>query len=94
MAEQLNLTTPITPPALTHYRVVYLELDWELPRITIGLRGPNGEDKRHSYIDGTALTLMNQLNKLDLSTQSLHRRILARLIADGVLSGSLAGAPD
>ena len=92
--EQLDLTTPIVPPATTYYQVVRLVLDWYGQYIEIGLRGPNGELQTHGYSGGTAKTLMTQLNTLDLSTTSLQKRILNRLIADGVVIGTVSGAPD
>jgi hypothetical protein len=94
--ESLTLTTPETKPAIntTDYRVVFLSLDWEQARITIRVRGTNAESKGFLYEGGTALTLMTALNKIDLSIKSLQRRILERLIADGLLLGSIAGVPD
>lgn len=94
--ETLTLTTPEQTPAITttDYRVIYLSMDWERALIVIHLRGTNGERKQADYSGSTATTLMTQLNKLDLSVKSLHKRILERLVADGKLSGSVTGAPD
>lgn len=94
MAEQLNLTTPIVPPTITNYRVVLLELNWKAAFIGIGLEGPNGEPLRHSYTGATATNFMIALNKANLSTTSLQKRILTQLLADGVLVGSVSGTPD
>lgn len=101
MAEKLDLTAPVTKPALTDYRVERLTLHFNPPEgssIYIQLLGTNGEAFSHAYVDApgspTATTLLIALNKMDLSTQSLQRRILARLVADGVLAGSITGSPD
>ena len=94
MAETITLTTPPVAAVLVDYQVVYLELDWEHARIVVKLRGPDNQRLAHNYLGATAITLMRQLNKLDLSVKSLHRRVLERLVADGVLSGPIAGAPD
>ena len=94
MAEQITLVTPAVPQVLTDYQVVYLEFDWDEPRIAIRLRGPSGERIGHHYVGGTATTLMRMRNQVDLSTTSLQRRVLQRLVADGVISGAISGVPD
>lgn len=101
MPEVLTLTTPVTVPALSTYRVVSLYLLFNPPTgssITIGLAGTNGESLTKTYADTgsapVATTMLTALNKANLSTQSLQNRILSRLIADGVLVGSVTGTPD
>ena len=47
--EQLDLTTPLTYPSTTNWKVVKLALDWYGQFIEIGLLGSNGERKAHSY---------------------------------------------
>ena len=94
MAEQLNLSAPIVPPAITNYRVMVLELNWKAAYIGIGLEGPNGEPFRHSYTGATATTLMTALNKANLTSNSLHRCVIQRLIDDGVIAGTISGSPD
>jgi hypothetical protein len=92
MAETLTITTP--PPQQTTWRVNELHFNWSAASIQIGLIGTNGEAKHHSYSGATATTLMNTLNKADLSNNSLHKRTLNRLITDGVIAGTIAGSPD
>ena len=94
MAETIRVTTPAVPETYTDYQVMYLELDWELPRIVIRLRAPDDKRIAHNYTGATALTLMRGLNVANLSTVSLHRRVVNRLIADGVISGAVSGVPD
>lgn len=93
MAEQLTVTIPPVAAVSKDYRVTRLELDWDQPRIGIKLLGPDGEIG-HAYQGPTALALLVALNKANLSTQSLHRRILTRLVADEVIVGTISGAPD
>lgn len=92
--EQLDLTTPETKPSNTYYRVERISFDWPAKVIHVQLKGQTGEVKSHTYAGVTAETLMIQLNKLDLSAISLHKRILNRLIADGVIGGTVSGVPD
>lgn len=96
MAETLVLATAEIIPAITttDYRVVYLQLDWEQLLIVIHVRGTNGERKEFRYEKLIARDLMVALNKANLSLKSLHRRILERLAADGLLVGIVEGLPD
>lgn len=94
MAETIRVTTPAVPEVHTDYQVVYLELDWEHPRIVVKLRADDGQRVSHNYLGATALTLMRQLNVANLSVQSLHRRVINRLMADGVIGGVVSGVPD
>lgn len=94
MAERLDLTVPETTPAITTYAVTYLCLDWSNARITVEFTGTNGEKKAHSWEGATATTLMVALNKANLTANSLQRRVLAKVTADGVLAGTVSGTPD
>jgi hypothetical protein len=97
MAEILTLTTPITfptPPTITTYLVRMLKFDYDTSTIDIRLTGPNGEVKTFDYSGPTALTLMIALNKANLSTTSLQKRVLQQLVADGKLAGTISGSPD
>lgn len=91
--EQVNLTTPVTRPSTTLYRVTYVAFDFANSRISIELTDDVGNKLGATYEGATATTLMLALNKTDLSVQSLQRRILARLIADGKLAGTISGSP-
>ena len=95
MAEKLDLTSVITTPNLTDYRVAAVAFDWDRAQIVITLRGTNGEERREIYVGPTATTLMIALNKIDCSTISLQKRILNRLVTDGKLpAGTVSGSPD
>lgn len=92
MTETLTLTTPVS---VTGYRVIKLALDWPGARIGIVVIDPGGVRTELSYDGAIATTLMNQLNTLDMSLLSLHKRILNRLAADGKLPpGTVTGTPD
>lgn len=90
--EIFTRTVPI--PAVSQFTVSTLYLDWPGQVIQVTLSGANGQKLTHGWHGATATTLIVQLNKANLSTTSLHRRVIDRLISDGVLSGSVAGAPD
>ena len=90
--ERVDLTTPETKPANTSYTVARLDLDWATPRVYVYLLGVNGEPKLFVYTESEARALMVALNKANLSTRSLHQRVLDRLVADGKIDGTVAGS--
>lgn len=94
--ESLTLATPEVIPQITNaaYRVGRLDLDWEHATIVVVVIGANGERRAFDYTGAIATTFMTSLNTANLTTQSLHRRILARLVADGKLAGTVSGTPD
>ncbi len=96
MAEQITLTTPQVKPqiATTFYRVVQVVLDWRRSFVGIVLEGENGETLSFGYEGDTAQAMMTQLNKANLSTKSLQRRIIERLIVEDKLVGTPTGTPD
>lgn len=90
--ENLTLTTPVS---VTTYRVQSILLDWRASRIKIVVSDTQNDMFVCEYGGATATTLMTQLNKLDLTTNSLHKRILERLVTDGKLPpGNVTGSPD
>lgn len=94
--ETITLTSPEVQPQIVtaDYRVRRLVLDVEAPAIIIQVRGTNGEAKEFSYQGATAQALLQALNTANLTTKSLQRRILEKLIADGKLVGTVTGTPD
>lgn len=90
MAEQVTLATSAPAP---YYRVSRLDLDWDGRLILVHLRGAFQETRTFSYSGTEAETLLRALNTANLSTKSLHRRILEKLTADGLLSGTVEGTP-
>lgn len=96
MAETVTLAIPEVTPQITttDYRVSYLQMDWERASIVIHLRGTNGERKEIRYDGAEATALMVALNKANLSTKSLQRRILEKAVADSKIVGTVTGVPD
>lgn len=105
MPEVVTLTAPVqADPGATVFRIAAIVFDWENARIKIQLKEfapgagtfvPGGKLLPTSYEGAVATTLMRQLNTINLATQSLHQRIMARLIADGKIpAGTASGAPD
>ncbi len=94
MSEQLDLTTPIIAATRTTYRVVRLILDWESAVIQVSLRGSDGVEISAEWAGAPATALMTVLNTVNLSTISLQKRILQKLVTDGKLpSGVVSGIP-
>jgi hypothetical protein len=99
--ERIDLTVPVSKQIL-NWTVARLGLVWSpFAYIDIGLVGSDGTKLDFHYADdpdaGTtvATTLLKFLNTANLSTKSLHRRILERLIADNPgLAGTIGGAAD
>ena len=90
--EQLDLSVPIS---ISAYRVIGLNLDWEGATITIFLQSvTTGQKTVYLYQGAEATQLMTGLNKADLTTNSLHKRVLEKLVADGKLTGTVSGSPD
>lgn len=95
MVEQIDLSVPITKPAISYYRVVRLELDWDIAKIEIHLKfTPTGERIIFGYSDTEALNLMKAMNTKNFSTTSMQKTILQKLITDGKLAGTISGSPD
>lgn len=95
MAEQYDLTTPITQPSRNYYRIVSVYLCPESNLIVIVLRGSDNATISVEYNGSTAATLLSQLNTMNFGTISLQKRIILRLQADGKLpAGTISGLPD
>jgi hypothetical protein len=93
MAEKIDLAAPDqATPGTMEYRIAGLFLNVEDEYVEVNLRGANGELRVERYDD--ALPMIVALNKANLSTKSLQRRIMERLITDGRLAGTISGTPD
>lgn len=91
--EIVTLAAPLNPSV--QFRVVHLDLNWKAAYIVIELEDESGKLHHFSYSNSEALSLMTTLNKANLSTKSLHRRIIEKLQADGKLvNGTITGSPD
>jgi hypothetical protein len=105
MAEEYTLTTPETTPAVTNaaYKVEMLHFDWVAGTIGVRLKGQNGELIHTGYggpmatqaEKDEAIQMMRSLNTANLTTKSLHKRVLERLSTDGKIPpGTTTGTPD
>ena len=92
--EQIDLTTPITSPSITSYKVVKLILDVEGQGIIITLKSNTNDRLEIAYNGSDALTLILAMNKMNFTTTSMQKKILQKLIADGKLPGTIFGSPD
>lgn len=82
----------VSPPP---YSIAALILEWDAKQIIIRLKGSDGSYVTHDYNESEgAVALMTSLNKANLATKSLHRRVMEKLIADGKIVGSISGTPD
>jgi len=96
-AEQIDLTTPYDPDEriTSTMKVERLDLNWGDDRISVFLYSTtNGVKFVHHYTGTQATDLMKALNKADLTTNSLQKRVMNRLVTDGLLEGSVSGSPD
>lgn len=104
MAEQVDLSQSV--PATTHWRVHFITLlrgltnvgsvapDPSSSRITVALVGDHGRALSHTWTGSVANDDIIALNKANLTNNSLEKRILNRLILDGVIAGTVSGSPD
>ncbi len=94
MPEQFDLTIPIVIPPKVYYKVSTLLLDWFQQIIRVTLVGNDNVELQFIYSGTEAVNLMLILNTANLTTNSLHKRILNKLMADGKIpSGSVTGLP-
>lgn len=100
--EQLDLASPQAYAVrveqtveATSYRVGLLVLDWDHALIQIRVTDNLGAITNHVYKGATATSMMIALNKANLSSNSLHKRVLNQLVTDGKLpAGTVNGSPD
>lgn len=97
--EVVNLTAPYTadPRQASTLQIDRLELDWRHRTIRI-LLGDGNLQQEVIYMDlpgnPKATNLMKALNTANLTTNSLHKRVINQLMTDGLVSGTVAGTPD
>lgn len=94
-AEQIDLATPhvVDPRSTSQFRISNVHFDWDSKKITIVVIG-NGISKTFIYSGTQAQNMLIALNKANLSTNSLHKRIFNQLTSDGLLDGTVSGTPD
>jgi hypothetical protein len=96
MAEIITLTKAI--PATSTLRIADLDLNVRGSMIRVVIADwdgtgwvVNGREIVVYYNGATADALMLALNKANLTTLSLHQRVIAQLITDGKLAGVASG---
>jgi hypothetical protein len=106
MAETYALTTPVTHPSLTTFVVERITIDRKAQSVYIQWVGDNNDVGSASYptpailnplgvLQTTGLVMITTLNKANLSTKSLHRRVMEMLVADGYWpAGTINGTPE
>lgn len=97
MAEQLDLSVPLTT-TVASYKLDSVLIDLRNAQIVLNLSGLNGETPivkvYNSATTPTGATLLHNLNVGNFSgATSLIKAVYNRLIADGILSGSVSGSP-
>jgi len=100
MAELITFAAAVDPPR-TVFRIALLAFDWMNATVKIHVRDFDGTKLALTppqspfgervivvqYSGAEATALMTALNKVNLSTQSLHQRVLTKLLADGKIPG-------
>jgi hypothetical protein len=104
MAEQLELTDPVVVPekVTNTYRVVVLTTDRvsvSLPTtvpgfVLIVVEDNHGVRRSFTYTGDVAIDMIQWMNTANFSVNSMHKRILQKLSADGYLPGTVTGSPD
>lgn len=92
MAEKYTLQNPI---AVTDFSIVSVMLHVRDARIIIEIADTTGKIISAVYTGTKATTMLVALNKADLTNNSLQKRILTQLAADGFIpAGTVTGTPD
>ena len=92
--EQLDLTTPTAGPSIVSYKVLRITFGTSPPIIDWTVADNTGASYSGTYSGEQAATMLSALNTANLTTNSLQKRILTQLQADGSLpSGSISGTP-
>jgi hypothetical protein len=94
--EELVLTDPVVEPekVKNKYKVVSLTMNHESQLFGIQLKDNLGGMFAHQYVGQEAVDYIKFINTANFTTKSLHKRVLEKLAADGVLPGTVTGAPD
>ena len=84
--EYISLTTP---EEITEYRLDQLILKWFDSVIIIKLIANTGQHKSIKYDGVQAKNLMTVLNTANLSTKSLHKRVLEYILNNDGIVGTI-----
>lgn len=89
----LTLSMPADARRANRVKVWELILRRDPPAISVVV-GDNSIRRSFSWVGAEAKALIIFLNKADLRTNTLNKRILQKLIDEGRLQGSVIGDPD
>lgn len=103
--ERIGLTSATFVDAgVTNIKVVFLQCDWDNQNIIVGVRATdtnavplaNRIRVDFTYSGSSASNLLKNINTNRFDTTSLHRKIIAKLQADGFLpsGGTFSGVPE
>jgi hypothetical protein len=104
--EELTLTDPVVVPekVTNKYRVASFTMNLEAVLdptkptekgyVSIELRDNHDATSFYQYTGNKATTMIKTLNTANLTTKSMHKRILEHLSKDGFLPGAVTGSPD
>jgi hypothetical protein len=108
--EELTLTEPVVEPEKikNKLRVVSLHMDHEISTMppntpgsekglfSVVLRDNYDQSYSYQYSGKAALDYIKFINTANFTTNSLHKRILNKLTADGLIpgGGTVTGTPD
>ena len=84
-----------TPPQPMTYRIAILTFVFDSPcRVQIQLKStPGDQELSHFYAGEDTCKWIDTLTSSNLSTTSMQRLILNKLIADKVITGTVTGKP-
>lgn len=94
--EAVTLTTPIAQPSIATCHVSRMALDFDANVIAVALacNGGNGISKQYdATTTPTGATLLHNLITGNFAVNSFVKAVYNRLIADGVITGTIAGTP-
>jgi len=97
MAERLDLEVAEAfpaPPSITDWRIDGLDLRRGDQRVTVYLKGTNGEERTFTFSGSDATLYINTLNKRNAGSKSNEKWTLEQLVGRGYLAGVVSGTPD
>lgn len=96
LSEQIDLSNAyvVNPSSATSLKIESLFFDWKSEIICIRLYGDAVQYPPIYYRGTEAADLMRSLNTANLSTNSLNKRVMNKLINDGIVAGTVTGQPD
>lgn len=91
--EKITLTAPDQArPGTPEYEPIAILINKKYAFIEVYLEGVNGEMRTERLEN--ALPMIKAINTGNHSTKSMMRKLMEKLLADGKLSGAIAGTPD